>query len=510
MNLGSYRRSFVHTIPALLQDVKLLSLKTEKREATKEAIRELFPETASQPLLYFSHKKTSEKKESIKVGVVFSGGQAPGGHDVIAGLYDALTEGSDAVFLLGFLEGPSGIITNKTTKLTSDIIAEYKGQGGFDLLGSGRTKIEKKEDLAASFATIKAHALDAVIIIGGDDSNTNAAVLAEYLFQHGSTTSVIGVPKTIDGDLKSLHIETSFGFDTATKTYSEMVGNIARDALSSKKYYHFIKLMGRSASHIALECAERTHPNMAIISEEVLAKKQSLKDLKKSLVELIQARQEMGKNYGVILLPEGLIEFIPEVKVLIDELNKQTDASQLSNKSQSVWKQLPENIQKQLLADRDPHGNVHVSGIDTEELLMALVQEDVKINAVQHFLGYEGRSAMPSNFDSNYCYALGRTAAVLALKEASGYICGMTGLAGDPREWQPWGVPIVSLLDLETRKGALKPVIKKALVDLKGPVFKRFAAARESWMLTDSYEYPGPIQYFGPEELTESVPLCLQ
>ncbi len=478
MTLSFLRTQFTPRVPMLLKEAGQISLKGEKYQVLKEGIAELFPETAHQPLLHFLHKKNTEKRKSIKVGVLFSGGQAPGGHDVIAGIYDALEEAVSQVTLLGFLGGADALIHNKTARLDKETLTEYRGQGGFDLLGSGRGKLEKKEDLALAFATIEAHKLDALVIIGGDDSNTNAAILAEYMLKKGSKVSIIGVPKTIDCDLKSPHIEVSFGFDTATKVYSELIGNIARDAKSSGKYYHFIKLMGRTASHITLECAERCHPNLALISEEIVTKKHPLKYVKKTLVDLIKARQEMGKNYGVILLPEGLIEHLPE-------------------------------LSEEYLAKKDPHGNIHVSGIATEEILIDLIKEDVDINTVAHFLGYEGRSALPTNFDMQYCYALGRTAAILALHEKTGYICGMTNLNSSPDKWEPWGVPILSLIGLEMRKASLKPVIKKSLVDLKGPVFKRFAAARDEWMLADDYQYPGPIQFFGPAELTDSVPLCL-
>lgn len=479
LKLSLLRKNFIPLVPILLKDVGQISLKVEKSEALQEGIAEIFPETADQSLLSFVHTKNTGKRTAIKVGVLFSGGQAPGGHDVIAGIYDALEAIVSHVTLLGFIGGVDALINNKTARLDKNIIADYRGQGGFDLLGSGRGKLETSEDLAAAFATIEAHKLDGVIVIGGDDSNTNAAILAEYMLKQGSNVSIIGVPKTIDCDLKSPHIELSFGFDTATKVYSELIGNIARDAKSSGKYYHFIKLMGRAASHITLECAERCHPNLAFISEEISTKKQALKYIKKTLVDLIRARQAMGKNYGVILLPEGLIEYLPE-------------------------------LSETYLSKKDPHGNLHVSGIATEELLIDLIREDVDINTVTHFLGYEGRSALPTNFDMQYCYALGRTAAILVLHKKTGYICGMTKLNSSPYEWEPWGVPIVSLLGLEKRRGSIKPVIKKSLVDLKGPVFKRFTAARDGWVLADDYQYPGPIQFFGPAELTESIPLCLQ
>lgn len=510
MQLTDIRRLFVPRVPAVLAESHHVAIQEEKKGlVVHEDIAKLFPHSASRGIVRFSSKKRGEKLHSCRVGVVFSGGQAPGGHNVIAGLFDALHECAKNVVLLGFLGGPRGIIENRTTKLTKESVDLYRGQGGFDLLGSDRTKIETQEQLQLSLKTVQAHELDALVIIGGDDSNTNAAILAEYFYKEHCTTAVVGVPKTIDGDLQSKEIEISFGFDTATKVYSELIGNIARDALSAKKYYHFIKLMGRSASHIALECALRTKPNLVFISEEVRAKKLSLKDLKKILVELVQSRAKIGKNYGVILIPEGLIEGVPELKHLLEELAKNPDTEALSAKSAAVYQTLPVSLQAQLLGKRDQHGNMHVSSIETEQLLLALIQDEVSLSAVTHFLGYEGRSAFPSNFDCHYSYALGKTAAILGLQGKSGYIASLTGLKNAVEEWQPVGVPITELLTLEMRKGVMKPVIEKALVDLKGPLFKHFQEERESWALADCYEYPGPVQFFGPLELTDSPPLSL-
>lgn len=510
MSLADLRKRHLYELPSLLEHCQRCGFKAEKQNALSPDIEKLFPATAAKPLLKVVEKKEAHHLEQIRVGVLFSGGQAPGGHDVIVGLFEGLSQIASSVTCVGFLEGPSGLIQNKSRLLTKELLQEYRGQGGFDLLGSGRTKIEKESDFALSMRALKAHKLDALVIIGGDDSNTNAACLAEYLLKENCDITVIGVPKTIDGDLRAPQIELSFGFHTATRVYSELIGNIARDALSAKKYTHFIKLMGRSASHIALECALRTQPNYIFISEEVRQKKQGLKEIRKMLVEHFKMRQEMGKNYGVVLLPEGLIESIPEVKQLLAELSQHQEPSQLSSKAAALYQELPSGVQKQLLAERDPHGNIQVSAIETEQLLIELIKDEVTINPITHFLGYEGRSAFPTNFDANYSYALGKTAALLSATQKSGYICGMTNLKGPPGEWQPWAIPITSLLHLEERKGEMKPVIKKALVDLKGHSFKEFATKRESWQLKDDYLFPGPIQFFGPPELADDRPLLLK
>ncbi|MBU6382956.1 MAG: 6-phosphofructokinase [Verrucomicrobia bacterium] len=431
-----------------------------------ENLRPLFPHTFETPVYRLRKGRGAARK--VTIGVVFSGGQAAGGHNVIAGLFDSGAQ------LIGFLGGPQGIIDNQTKALLQ--IDAYRNQGGFDLLGSGRTKIETQEQLAASLKACTAHRLDGLVIIGGDDSNTNAALLAEYFLQHGCKTVVVGVPKTIDGDLRSSDIEISFGFDSACKTYSEIIGNIARDALSAKKYYHFIKLMGRSASHIALECALQTQPNLTLIGEE----RRPLKEIVRQIAELITRRAELGKNYGVVLIPEGLIEFVPELTDLPHE--------------------------------KDPHGNIEVSKIQTEKLIIDLVKKELggrKWNALDHFLGYEGRSCLPTNFDANYCYALGKLAFFAVRESLTGVICSIQHLKESPQKWQFKMIPIVQLMHLEWRLGKEKPVIRKTLVDLKGSAYLKFSSQRKSWELEDLYQMPGPIQFFGDPALTDSVPISL-
>ena len=421
--------------------------------------------------------------------------------------------------LYGFLGGPKGILENETLLLTEELLRPYRNQGGFDLLGSGRTKIETEEQFAAAQNTMEKLQLDGLVIIGGDDSNTNAAFLAQYFLQNGCGTRVIGVPKTIDGDLKNDYVEISFGFDTASKVYSEIIGNIARDALSAKKYYHVIKLMGRSASHIALECALQTHPNYTFISEEIAAKGATLDQLVNEVADMVAERAAQGKNYGVILIPEGVIEFIPQIKSLIRELNQLLAAGKshenLSKESRAAFDALPEKIRSQLLLERDPHGNVQVSKIETEQLFIelfskALKKRGVKFNAQAQFCGYEGRSAFPSDFDCNYCYALGHVAALLIDAGATGYMAVVQQL-GDPVEkWAVLGVPLLAMMTIEARQGQDKAVIKKGLVDLSGKPFEVFKKMRGSWMLEDDYQYPGPIQFFGPKALTEAITATLR
>lgn len=529
--LAKKRQVFQPELPAIFKTRKINSLvffTVQSKEKGDSKVRPFFEHTFGQPLVSFSFKKTAASlKQPLKVGVVFSGGQAPGGHNVIAGLFDSLQKIHSKSELFGFLDGPSGIVECKYKKITAKELYEYRNQGGFDLLGSGRTKIETAEQLKASLKTALKLDLDGIVVIGGDDSNTNAAVMAEYFLKANAKTKVIGVPKTIDGDLRGKYIEASFGFDTATKVYSEMIGNIAKDALSAKKYYHFIKLMGRSASHVTLECALNTQVNFVFIAEEVLAKQMTLSKLIKELTVQIYQRMQKGKHYGVVLIPEGLIEFIPEVKTLIKELNillavgsktakdlekiigykekAKKITTLLSAKSLSCFNLLPDLIQEQLLFDRDPHGNVQVSKIETEKLLMELTAQELskmakegeklKFNVQPHFFGYEGRAGLPTTFDCNYCYSLGFTASILIKEGRTGYMASLTGLTKKPSDWKPLGVPLTSMIRLEMRKGKEKPVIQKALVDLKGQDFLKLQKMRKSLAEKDLYLCPGPFQF---------------
>lgn len=523
-SLQEKRAEYAPIISDQLKNLSILhpveSKKTSSGKDSKE-LEKLFPNSFGKALCTF---KTGEKTsfKSLKVGVVFSGGQASGGHNVITGLFDALVEMDSSSCLYGFLNGPSGICENKTLKLTKEILKPFRNQGGFDLIGSGRTKIETAEQLKASFDTCSSLSLDGLVIIGGDDSNTNAAILAEYFLQEGCKTHVIGVPKTIDGDLRNEHVEISFGFDTACKVYSEMIGNIERDALSAKKYYHFIKLMGRSASHITLECALKTHPNFTLIGEDVFQKNKTLSKITDELVDMITQRHDMGKHYGVVLIPEGLIEFIPEVKLLIKELNKFLASKESPTKEEvkqsispealACFNELPEKIQDQLLLTRDPHGNVTVSQIETEYLLVEMVSKKLKnipFNVVRHFFGYEGRCGMPSNFDANYCYNLGRLAALLIRHGKTGYMCSISNLTKPAHTWEAKALPITMLMHLEERHGKQKPVIEKALVELDSKSFKELLSKRQEWGLEDHYQYPGSIQYFGDSDITDTIPLSI-
>jgi len=504
----------------------------------QEALKEIFNHTYGKPVATFVHGAAGHGKNDkifreLRVGVILSGGQAPGGHNVIAGLFDGLKKGNPASKLYGFLGGPSGLIDNKAVELTAEIIGEYRNTGGFDIIGSGRTKIETPEQFASSLETAKKMALNAVVIIGGDDSNTNAALLAEYFLEKGTSIQVIGCPKTIDGDLKNEHIETSFGFDTACKTYSELIGNIQRDANSAKKYWHFIKLMGRAASHIALECALQCQPNICLISEEVEEKKISLNQLVEDICSSVMKRAKNRDNFGVILIPEGVVEFIPEMKKLIGELNDIMASKgsafskissfidqlywlsrELSPDSYKFLQTLPPEIARQLLMDRDPHGNVQVSRIETEKLLMGMVEKRLaklkedgiykgNFSSLGHFFGYEGRCAFPSNFDADYCYSLGYSAFVLIATGLTGYISSVTNLVAPAHEWIAGGVPLTMMMNLEQRHGVKKPVIKKALVDLNGAPFKAFDAVRNVWAEKTSFYYPGAIQYYGPPEVCD-------
>jgi pyrophosphate--fructose-6-phosphate 1-phosphotransferase len=508
--------------------------------ADREALKAIFKETYGKPLATFGQGSNDAIQRKLTVGVILSGGQAPGGHNVIAGLYDGLKKGNRESRLLGILDGPSGLINNKTVEITGAIIDAYRNTGGFDMIGSGRTKIETLEQFSSSMETANKLGLDAVVIIGGDDSNTNAALLAEYFISRGSKIQVVGCPKTIDGDLKNEFVEASFGFDTAVKTYSELIGNIERDANSAKKYWHFIKLMGRSASHIALECALQTQPNVCFISEEVEAKKLSLAQVVDHICDAVIKRAEKGENFGVALIPEGLVEFIPEMKTLIEELNdimaekaneflaqenfsNQRDwlITQLSDPSGYLFTSLPEEIARELLMDRDPHGNVQVSRIETEKLLMGMTASklaDLKeqgkykgsFSALAHFFGYEGRCAFPSNFDADYCYSLGFSAFVLIASGLTGYIASVRNLIAPADQWIAGGAPLTMMMNLEHRHGGDKPVIRKALVDLEGKPFKTFAAERDAWKVRTSFVYPGSVQYYGPPEVCDQPTITLK
>jgi pyrophosphate--fructose-6-phosphate 1-phosphotransferase len=500
----------------------------------QDEIRRAFPNTYGQPEVKLVEGTGNLKSGALKVGVVLSGGQAPGGHNVIAGLYDALITANSASVLYGFLKGPGGIIKGKYIELTAGIIDEYRNTGGFSMIMSGRDKIEKAEDLASCKKNFEALGLDGLVVIGGDDSNTNAAMIAEYLKANGSTTSVIGVPKTIDGDMKNEQIEASFGFDTAARTYSELIGNIARDSQSAVKYWHFIRLMGRAASHVTLECALQVQPNICLISEEIQQKGISLHQIVDSIVDTIVKRAEEGKNYGVLLVPEGLLEFIGDIKVMIEELSNvlgrdeahlkslgdQSGRSKyitgkLSAHSAGVYNSLPADIQEVLL-QRDSHGNVPVSQVETERLLMDLAAakiktlqsqgkaEKVKFTPLSHFFGYEGRCAAPSNFDADYCYSLGYAAAQLVRAGLTGYTSNVENMTKPSDEWIAGGTPVTMMLNIEQRKGKPTPVIKKALVDLDGAPFKFFAKHRAEWALEDAYVFPGAIQYFGPSEVCDA------
>jgi pyrophosphate--fructose-6-phosphate 1-phosphotransferase len=498
--------------------------------ADQGAIRTMFPNTYGLPVVTFAGDEPGAK-EARKVGVILSGGQAPGGHNVIAGLYDGLKTLSPDSMLYGFLGGPSGLVDNQYVAFDDAVINTYRNTGGFDIIGSGRTKLETTAQFDKVIANCKTLGVTGVVIVGGDDSNTNACVLAEYCRKQGADLQVIGCPKTIDGDLKNEWIEASFGFDTATKVYGELIGNIQRDANSAKKYWHFIKLMGRSASHIALECALRTHPNYTVISEEVEVQGKTLRQIVQEIASLVQQRAEAGKNFGTVLIPEGVIEFIPEMKRMIAELNElvadeyfntlNTDedklqyiAKKLDAASVQAFLGLPGAIQRQLMMDRDPHGNVQVSRIETEKLLIDLVgdllrewkqkkQYSGKFATQSHFFGYEGRCAAPSNFDADYCYSLGFTAASLLAAGKTGYLSSVRGLTKPADEWVAGGIPLTMMMNLERRHGNDKPVIKKALVELNGKPFKEFAENRQRWAREDCFTYPGPIQYFGPSEVCD-------
>ena len=522
---------------------KLICVEKEKTEAVKdkEQIKELFAKTYGQAIVEFA-VGNEEKVSGVKnVGVILSGGQAPGGHNVIAGLYDALKQANKENKLYGFLGGPSGIIDGKYVEFDDKFIDAYRNTGGFDIIGSGRTKLETEEQFKKSLEVCKKLNISAVVIIGGDDSNTNAALLAEWFVKHDTGIQVIGCPKTIDGDLKNDQIEVSFGFDTATKTYAELIGNIQRDANSAKKYWHFIKIMGRSASHVAVEAALQTQPNICLVSEEVEEKKMSLNQIVEDMCKIICKRAENGKNFGIVIVPEGLIEFIPEMKDLISSLNDLTHelesdetyqnvrseekfkiiASKLDENNAKLFLSLPALIKAQLLMDRDPHGNVQVSRIETEKLLIEMIRTRLnelkdegvyvgKFSDQAHFFGYEGRCAVPSNFDADYCYSLGFNAFALINFGLTGYLSSVKNLIKPAKEWVAGGVPLTMMMNMEKRHGEMKPVIQKALIKLDGKVFKELEAMREEWAMNDRYLFPGAIQYFGPSEVCDLTTVTLQ
>ena len=531
-------------LPPVLQG-KLNEIAAEFGESTESiadqaAMKQVFERTYGKPTARLVSGPNPAAAKKVFLGVVLSGGQAPGGHNVIAGLFDGIKVGNPDSSLIGFLNGPAGILHDRAIEITPKFIDQYRNTGGFDMIGSGRTKIETKQQFAEALRVCSRRELDALVVIGGDDSNTNAALLAEYFVDRGSKTQVIGVPKTIDGDLKNDQIEASFGFDTATKTYSELIGNIERDANSAKKYWHFIKLMGRSASHICLECALQTQPNIAIISEEIEDKRRTLSQIVDEMTKIVVKRAENGEDFGVALVPEGLIEFVPEMKALIGELNiliaenKEyfstlrtfEDQSEWVNKnltrdSSYVFSSLPNNIQRQLLMDRDPHGNVQVSRIETELLLVDMVHSRLselksqgkysgKFSAQHHFFGYEGRCAFPSNFDADYCYSLGYGAVALIANGLTGYISSVRNLSKPTSEWQAGGMPLTMMMNMEERQGKLKPVIRKALVDLDGKPFRAFLARRDEWAIRTSFRYPGAIQYYGPDEVCNRPTMTLE
>lgn len=498
--------------------------------ADQEKIAALFPNTYGEKEITFEKGSNTSAAKKQVVGVILSGGQAPGGHNVICGLYDALKATSKENVLYGFKNGPIGLLEDNYVEFDDAYIDAYRNTGGFDIIGSGRTKLETEEQFAVAAKVCEKHGITAIVIIGGDDSNTNAAVLAEYFAAHNTGVQVIGCPKTIDGDLKNEDIECSFGFDTATKTYSELIGNIERDANSAKKYWHFVKVMGRSASHVALECALETQPNICLISEEVAAKKQSLSEIADYIADAVEKRSANGNNFGVAIIPEGVVEFVPEFKALIAEINELLAGNKteefnalgsweekyafiekgLTAESMAVFAILPQTIQQQLFLERDPHGNVQVSLIESEKLFSALVKDKLtergftgKFNALHHFFGYEGRCAFPSNFDADYCYSLGYNAFMLIQYGYNGYLSKVSNLSKPAEEWVAGGMPITKMMNIERRNGEDKPVIKKALVELDGKPFKFFEANRDTWAVETAYTYPGAIQYYGPTEVCD-------
>ena len=536
--LQTARYQYVPKLPGMLRNgINEICVKEgaeTQSVADQEKIKALFPNTYGKKEITFQKGANTSPVKKQVVGVILSGGQAPGGHNVVSGLYDALKATNKENVLLGFKNGPAGLIEDNFLVFTDEYIDQFRNTGGFDIIGSGRTKLETEAQFAVAAEVCKKHGITAIVIIGGDDSNTNAAVLAEYFAAHNTGVQVIGCPKTIDGDLKNDDIECSFGFDTATKTYSELIGNIQRDANSAKKYWHFIKVMGRSASHVALECALETQPNICLISEEVAAKKMSLSQIANYIADSVEKRAANGNNFGVAIIPEGVVEFVPEFSVLIHEINELLAGSKadafnalpnwkekyafiekgLTKESMAVFALLPEGIQQQLFLERDPHGNVQVSLIESEKLFSALVKDVLterkaagtfkgKFGALHHFFGYEGRCAFPSNFDADYCYSLGYNAFMLIQYGYNGYLSKVSNLSKPAEEWVAGGMPITKMMNIERRHGEDKPVIRKALVELEGKPFKYFEANRETWAVETAYTYPGAIQYYGPAEVCD-------
>ncbi|MBP7358078.1 MAG: diphosphate--fructose-6-phosphate 1-phosphotransferase [Prevotella sp.] len=530
--LQKARAAYQPKLPKALQGaVKVKEGAPTKSVDNQEEIKKLFPNTYGMPLVEFVPGEETAQK-AMNVGVILSGGQAPGGHNVISGLFDEIKKLNSNNRLFGFLMGPGGLVDHKYVEITEDFLADYRNTGGFDIIGSGRTKLEKEEQFEKGLQIIRELDIKAIIIIGGDDSNTNACVLAEYYAAKKYGVQVIGCPKTIDGDLKNTQIETSFGFDTATKTYSELIGNIERDCNSARKYWHFIKVMGRSASHIALECALQCQPNICIVSEEVEAKDMTLNQIVEQICDAVAYRASKDWNFGTVIIPEGLIEFVPAIGRLIEELNdllaahgsdyKDLDKdaqreyiiAHLSAENKETFETLPEGVARQLSLDRDPHGNVQVSLIETEKLISDMCASKLdqwakenkyngKFAAQHHFFGYEGRCAAPSNFDADYCYALGTSAAQLVANGKTGYMAIVKNTTAPADQWIAGGVPITMMMNMEKRNGEMKPVIRKALVELDGKPFKAFAAKREEWSKNTCYVYPGPIQYWGPTEVCD-------
>ncbi len=542
--LQAARYQYVPKLPGMLRNgINEICVKEgaeTQSVADQEKIKALFPNTYGKKEITFQKGQNTSQTKKHVVGVILSGGQAPGGHNVVSGLYDALKATNKENVLYGFKNGPAGLIEDNYLIFDDEYIDQFRNTGGFDIIGSGRTKLETEEQFAVAAEVCKKHGITAIVIIGGDDSNTNAAILAEYFAANNTGVQVIGCPKTIDGDLKNDDIECSFGFDTATKTYSEVIGNIQRDANSAKKYWHFVKVMGRSASHVALECALKTQPNICLISEEVAEKKMSLSQIANYIADSVEKRAANGNNFGVAIIPEGVVEFVPEFSVLIHEINELLAGSKadafnalpnwkekyafiengLTKESMAVYAILPEQIQQQLFLERDPHGNVQVSLIESEKLFSALVKDVLaerkaagtykgKFNALHHFFGYEGRCAFPSNFDADYCYSLGYNAFMLIQYGYNGYLSKVSNLSKPAEEWVAGGMPITKMMNIERRHGEDKPVIRKALVELNGNPFKYFEANRENWAVETAYTYPGAIQYYGPAEVCDLTTITL-